>query len=203
MAALPADDAHGPQRFRRALVSRLDEPVRRYLTHAIAEGALLGPAAELRMSGWIKVGAWLPFAATERCSARSFEWRAGVGWGRVRPLRVLDSYAAGRGYTRGRLLGRMTLFEACAVAERWGNARQKEFGHIPCGCEVHAERRFGEVVLPSRVTVGWWFGTPRYAPFFRSEITDLAPYRGASPLGSARREAPCASRRGGDANRPA
>jgi hypothetical protein len=61
-----------------------------------------------------------------------------------------------------------------AVAQRWGNAGQKEFGYIPCGCEVHAERRFGEVVVPSRVTVGWWFGTPRYAPFFRAEITDRA-----------------------------
>src|SRR5215212_10127711 len=214
MAALPADDAQGPQRFRRALVSRLDEPVRRYLTHAIAEGALLGPAAVLRMSGRIKVGAWLPFAATERCSARSFEWRAGVGCGRVRPLQVLDGYAAGRGHTRGRILGRMTLFEASgvdtarsaagraaleaavwaptsvladpevewraesdelvvaawpvaperpdvrlhidrdgavksAVAQRWGNAGQKDFGYIPCGCEVHAERRFGEVVVAS------------------------------------------------------
>jgi hypothetical protein len=250
MAALPADDAEGPQRFRRALVSRLDEPVRRYLTHAIAEGALLGPAAELAMTGRIKVGAWLPFAATERCSARSFEWRAGVGWGRVRPLQVLDSYAGGRGHTHGRILGRMTLFEASgvdtarsaacraaleaavwaptsvladpevewraesdelvvaawpvaperpevrlhidrdgavksAVAQRWGNAGQKEFGYIPCGCEVHAERRFGEVVVPSRVTVGWWFGTPRYAPFFRAEITGLAPYRGAQPLDQA------------------
>jgi hypothetical protein len=212
---LPTDDAQQPQRFRRELVSRLDEPVRRYLTHAIAEGASLGRGAELTMTGRIKVGAWLPFAATERCSARSFEWRAGVGWGSVRPLRVFDSYRAGRGHTRGRLLGRMTLFEASdpdtarsaagraaleaavwapasvladpevewraesdelvvaswpvaperpqvrlhidregavkhAVAARWGNAGQKEFGYIPCGCEVHAERRFGDVVVPSR-----------------------------------------------------
>jgi hypothetical protein len=58
-----------------------------------------------------------------------------------------------------------------AVADRWGSSGQKEFGYIPCGCEVHAERRFGNLVVPSRVTVGWWFGTPRYAPFFKAETT--------------------------------
>jgi hypothetical protein len=27
------------------------------------------------------------------------------------------------------------------------------------------------LMVPSRVTVGWWFGTPRYAPFFKAETT--------------------------------
>ncbi len=62
-----------------------------------------------------------------------------------------------------------------ATAKRWGNAQEKRFGYIPCGCEVLAERRFGDLVVPSRVTVGWWFGTPRYAPFFRAEISDVSP----------------------------
>src|SRR5436190_90505 len=48
-------------------------------------------------------------------------------------------------------------------ALRWGNAGQRAFGYIPCGCEVRAERRFGDVVVPSSVAVGWWFATPRYA----------------------------------------
>ena len=47
-------------------------------------------------------------------------------------------------------------------------------GYVSCGCEVHAERRFGDVVVPSSFTVGWWFGTPRYAPFFRAEVNSLA-----------------------------
>jgi hypothetical protein len=59
------------------------------------------------------------------------------------------------------------------VAQRWGDAGQRSFGYIPCGCEVRAERRFGDVVVPSSVTVGWWFGTPRYAPFFEAEILTL------------------------------
>jgi hypothetical protein len=60
-------------------------------------------------------------------------------------------------------------------ALRWGNAGQREFGYIPCGCEVRAERRFGDLVVPSSVEVGWWFGTPRYAPFFNAEVLALAP----------------------------
>jgi hypothetical protein len=58
-------------------------------------------------------------------------------------------------------------------AERWGNAGRPAFGYIPCGCEVLAERRFGSLVVPSEVTVGWWFGTPEYAPFFRARVEDL------------------------------
>jgi Family of unknown function (DUF6920) len=59
-------------------------------------------------------------------------------------------------------------------ALRWGNAGQRDFGYIPCGCEVRSERRFGDVVVPSTFTVGWWFGTPRYAPFFEAEVLELA-----------------------------
>lgn len=226
--------------FRPDLIAALDEPVRRYLTHALGDGAVLGRGVELKMSGHIKVGAWLPFVATERCGARSFDWRARVGWGRFRPLQVVDRYSGGRGRTSGRLLGHFTLFDSSdvdtarsaagraaleaavwapqsviadpgvewraendevivahwpvghehpevrlqidqqgrvksAVAERWGNVGQNGYGYIPCGCEVHEERRFGHLRLPSRVSVGWWFGTPRYAPFFRSEVLDVAP----------------------------
>jgi Family of unknown function (DUF6920) len=60
-------------------------------------------------------------------------------------------------------------------AERWGNVGRPSFRYIPCGCEVHAERRFGDLVVPSEITVGWWFGTPEYAPFFRARVTDLRP----------------------------
>jgi hypothetical protein len=60
-----------------------------------------------------------------------------------------------------------------ASALRWANAGQDAFGYIPCGCEVRAERRFGDLVVPSAVTVAWWFGTPRHAPFFTTEIRAL------------------------------
>lgn len=60
-----------------------------------------------------------------------------------------------------------------AWAPRWGDVGRDGFGYIPCGCEVRAERRFGRVTVPSRVSVGWWWGTPRYEPFFEAELTTL------------------------------
>lgn len=213
----------------------LEEPVRRYLDHALRGGGASG--VRLTMRGRIRVGAWLPFTATEECDGRSFTWRARVaaGW-----LTVTDRFAAGAGSTEGRLFGRRRLFGAdddntirsaagraalesvfapmsllpergvtwrveaedvvvaafdvpperpevrmrigpdgavrSVSALRWGNAGQRAYGYIPCGCEVHAERRFGAVVVPSSVTVGWWFGTPRYAPFFEAEVETLTAF---------------------------
>jgi hypothetical protein len=61
-------------------------------------------------------------------------------------------------------------------ALRWGNAGEQTFQYIPFGGEVHAERRFGDLVLPSDLTVGWWFDTPRYAPFFKAHIEHASQY---------------------------
>ncbi len=58
---------------------------------------------------------------------------------------------------------------------RWGNVGQREFGYIPFGGDIRAERRFGDVVVPSAVTVGWWYGTPRYKPFFEAAILSAEP----------------------------
>ena len=40
-------------------------------------------------------------------------------------------------------------------ALRWGNAGEETFRYIPFGGELHAERRFGDLVLPSSASVGW------------------------------------------------
>ena len=61
------------------------------------------------------------------------------------------------------------------TALRWGNAGEKTFQYIPFGGEIHAERRFGDLLLPSRASVGWWFDTPRYAPFFHADICAVTP----------------------------
>jgi hypothetical protein len=58
-------------------------------------------------------------------------------------------------------------------ALRWGNPGRGAFGYIACGCEVHAERRFGGLVSSRRISVGWWFDTPRYAPFFKARIDSV------------------------------
>jgi hypothetical protein len=228
------------RRFDRSLVGDLDEPVQRFFTHAIRDGAALGDGVRLTMTGRIKVGIWLPFTAEQTVDGRSFGWRARVGWGPITPLRVVDRYADGAGVTEGRLLGRLTLFHADDLdttrsaatraaleslvfappsvlpsrgvtwradgpdsivgrfelspedpevhaldergglvnvrASRWGDAGEKTFRYIPCGCEVHAERRFGELTIPSSVTVGWWFDTPRYAPFFEAHVEGSSQY---------------------------
>ncbi len=228
------------RRFTSDTLADLDEPVRRYFSHAISDGAPLSDGVRVAMSGRIKVGVWLAFTAEQTVDGRSFTWRARVGQGSVTPLRVADHYANAAGSTEGRLLGRVTLFSShddntarsaatraaiesvvfaphsvlpdrgvtwraesrnvivarfdlppeqpevrlrlddhgairTVTAQRWGNAGRKTFGYIPFGGDVHAERRFGDLLLPSTLSVGWWFDTPRYAPFFRADITAVTP----------------------------
>jgi hypothetical protein len=69
-------------------------------------------------------------------------------------------------------------------ALRWGNAGEKTFQYIRFGGELHAERRFGSLVLPSSASVGWWFGTPRYRPFFKARIDEVSGQVVAAPVPS-------------------
>ena len=98
-------------RFDASTLAGCDEPVGRYFTHSIAPGAILDPGMRLRMTGRIKVGLWLPFAAEQDCDASSFIWRALVPR-RVPFLRVVDSYSDGQASVDGRLLGGLRLFHS-------------------------------------------------------------------------------------------
>jgi hypothetical protein len=80
------------ERFHEALLAGLDEPVRRYFMHALAEGAPLSPAARLELSGRIKVGAWLRFSSVWEGDGRSFSWRASAGPGALQLLHVHDQF---------------------------------------------------------------------------------------------------------------
>jgi uncharacterized protein DUF6544 len=81
----------------------LPTPVRRYLQTAIAPGTPLARAAQLRMRGKIKLGRWLPFRAGEILAPhRGFRWNARVAGGLISGF---DSYLAGRGQMRWKLLG--------------------------------------------------------------------------------------------------
>jgi hypothetical protein len=101
-----------PRRFEPSLLDALDEPVRRYLRHALRTGAELAPGVRLAMSGRIRTGVWLPFTARQESDGRSFAWRARVGLGRITLLTVVDRFANGAGRTEGRLLGRRLMFHA-------------------------------------------------------------------------------------------
>ena len=229
------------QRFAPALVAGLDEPIRRYLTHAVAPGAVLTERVRVTMHGRIKVGRWMEFDAEQHFHGHEFEWRARAGWRRFKPMHVIDNYADGAGGTEGRLFGLMPFLHAvdantarAAAArgaaesvwvpaslmpqrevswhtrdentiiasfevpperpelrlgidergalrsvslDRWGNVGQREFSYIPFGGDILAEQRFGDYVVPSHMTVGWWYGTARYEPFFEAVVTryELAP----------------------------
>ena len=61
------------------------------------------------------------------------------------------------------------------VARRWGQVTKGTFAYLPFGGDMHEERRFNDLVIPSRVTAGWNFGTERYSPFFKATITTAIP----------------------------
>ena len=61
--------------------------------------------------------------------------------------------------------------------ERWGRRDTPDHRYIPCGGDVHAERCFGLFTVPSRLTVSWWHGTARRAPFFKAQLRDFGPAR--------------------------
>ena len=91
------------QRFAPELLDGLDEPVRRYLQHALAAGTRLSRGVRLEMRGRIKVGVWLGFGSVWEGDGRSLSWRANAGPGPLRLLRVHDQFAAGRGFMDIRL----------------------------------------------------------------------------------------------------
>ena len=217
--------------------SDLDEPVRRYLAHALGDvGGGAPTAMRLTMAGRIDAGRWLDFTAEQQIDGHAFEWRCRAGWGRFKPIHVVDAYADGAGSTRGKLFGVVpflrlagehttrsaagraaaesvwapgTLLGAPWRAEaedrivvtvdvpperpeltitidergapravslpRWGNVGRPDYGYIPFGAEIHEEREFGGLTLPSRVRVGWRFGTPEFKPFYEAMILDARP----------------------------
>jgi hypothetical protein len=84
-------------RFDAAALADLDEPVRRYFTHALADGTPLSRGARLRLRGHIKVGPWLRFDSMWEGDARSFSWRATAGPGPLALLCVHDQLIDGVG----------------------------------------------------------------------------------------------------------
>jgi hypothetical protein len=95
----------------------------------------------------------------------------GVAWRAVGEDEIVASWSVPPEYPEVRIAIDAEGAIRSVSALRWNG----EHGYVPCGAHVERERRFGAYVLPARVTVGWGFGTPRYAPFFEAEITSAAP----------------------------
>lgn len=62
---------------------------------------------------------------------------------------------------------------------RWGNPDGGDFGYTEFGGVVEEENSFGRYTIPTRLRIGWYFGTDRFGrdgEFFRVTI-DEARYR--------------------------
>lgn len=100
---MTATPRNASRHFDAAVLAGLDEPVRRYFTHALTDGAPLARGARLQLGGTIKVGVWLRFDSVWEGDGRCFSWRAICGPGPLRPLRVHDMFADGAGFMDIRL----------------------------------------------------------------------------------------------------
>jgi uncharacterized protein DUF6920 len=60
-------------------------------------------------------------------------------------------------------------------ARRWGDIGKGSYCYRTFGGEMHGEQRFGDLIIPSRFTVGWRYGTPHYDPFFQAHIRAAQP----------------------------
>ena len=72
-------------------------------------------------------------------------------------------------------LGALRAFSA----KRWGNTGKHSHGYLTFGGDMHADRLFVDLVIPSHITVGWRYGSAEYKPFFKARIRALQPH--ASP----------------------
>jgi hypothetical protein len=144
----------GEFRFEPGLVSELDDPVRRYFTHALAPGAKLGDGVRLTMEGRIKAGAWRPFEAEWQGDGRSFEWRARAGRP-FHPLWVVDHCAKGDRGMDVRLFGRIRLVHARgddATRSVAGRAAGRIDPKAGCAARIRAGLDHGTGVWPTGVS---------------------------------------------------
>ena len=61
--------------------------------------------------------------------------------------------------------------------QRWGNPNGAAFRLVDFGGFMEAEGTFGGYTIPTRVRVGWYFGSPRFeaeGEFFRATIEHAA-----------------------------
>ena len=64
-------------------------------------------------------------------------------------------------------------------SERWGNPGSSRFESVDFGGSVEEEKTFSGYTIPTRLRIGWYFGTDRFeseGEFFRATIDD-AVYR--------------------------
>jgi hypothetical protein len=117
------------------------------------------------MHGRIRVGPWVPFAATQVSDGSAFTWRARVPGRRLGLLEVVDHLGADGASTQGRLLGRLGLFgraDADVLRSAAGRAALEgilsPLGLLPeCGVSWHTvgedDVRFTRTIAGEETTV--------------------------------------------------
>ena len=57
------------------------------------------------------------------------------------------------------------------VLDRWGDyTPDRSFRLIPYGATLGEEAIFGNYTIPTRISVGWWYGTPEYLEVIRLKL---------------------------------
>jgi hypothetical protein len=180
-----------PLRFDPAMVAKLPEPARRWLTHAISPGTPLWQTVELSMHGQIKLGRWRPFTARQVLAPPDgYIWAAtarllglpvtgfdrlssGTGQMSWRLLRLIPVVtAAGPDITRsacGRLAGEIALLPTAFGCATWAQGGDADTATATLAFDDDAETAELRVERSGRlaeIRVSRW-GNPGGAPFAR------------------------------------
>ncbi len=108
LSSLPSSDAV----FDPSRMANLPMPVREWLQHSIREATPLARTAWLRMRGYIRIGAWRPFTATQVLAPGvGFIWAATAKFAGI-PVLGYDKYFDGAGEMRWRLGGIVPVMSA-------------------------------------------------------------------------------------------
>jgi hypothetical protein len=142
-------------------LAHLPAAAKRYLEHAIAPGTKLASAVRLKMHGEIKLKKWSPFTAEQViCWEHGLIWSATAWMNSFLPIVGFDRIIDGSG---------------------------TEFRDVDFGGILEEEGTFCGYTIPTRLRVGWYFGSVGVASplekrfesegeFFRATIDD-AVYR--------------------------
>lgn len=108
-----ADETYDPDEL-----EGLPDPVRRYFEAVLDEGRPHVHTVRLEQEGEFRLGGadagWKPLEATQHYTVDppGFVWDATIDVAPFLPVRVVDAYAHGEGYLRGKLLSTITVVDA-------------------------------------------------------------------------------------------
>lgn len=144
---------------------------------AFSEGRLLG-----RMRVFHTDGIDIARSAAGRVALEASIWtpanllpQHGVSWRAESDELIVASWEIGPERVRVRIRIDQTGAVRETSALRWGKPPGADrYDYLPCGAHVHAERRFEDLLVPTRVSAGWFFGTARYTPFFIATVRELS-----------------------------